>query len=257
VTAESPSPTAHIAVCSQCGGENSLQTGRRFLRCAFCDATLHVDRGGVVAHFSLGRRLTREEARGALRRWMAGNDTVKNLDTKSQLGEITPVSFPMWLFRARVDGREEVVVEPAAATPVPQLADLQIPAGELGPFVAEGPEVQEIDATVALETGLGWIEQRGISDVYESALVQVPLWNAVYTFDGREYRALVDASTGAVLAAVFPEKAESPYIAVAALGLILFGLEGFLISNVLVKLMVYLATAVPIGLLAFWVARKV
>ena len=54
-----------------------------------------------------------------------------------------------------------------------------------------------------------------------------------------------------------PEKAESPYFLVAALGLILFGVEGLLISNLVAKFVAYAITAVPLTLLAYWVARKV
>jgi hypothetical protein len=38
---------------------------------------------------------------------------------------------------------------------------------------------------------------------------------------------------------------------------VLFTVEGFLISNPLLKLAAYGATAVPLVLLAWWVARKV
>ena len=59
------------------------------------------------------------------------------------------------------------------------------------------------------------------------------------------------------MSAVYPEKAESPFYLVAGLGLVLFGLEGLLISNLFYKLMAYAVTAVPLTLLAYWVARKV
>ena len=64
-------------------------------------------------------------------------------------------------------------------------------------------------------------------------------------------------ATGAVMAAVYPEKAESPFYLVAGLGLLLFGLEGLLIGNLFYKLIAYTLTAVPLTLLAYWVARKV
>ena len=71
------------------------------------------------------------------------------------------------------------------------------------------------------------------------------------------YRALVEGSTGTVLAGVYPEKAESPYVLIAVLGLLLFGIEGLAISNLVVKLLAYAVTAIPLTLIAFWVARKV
>jgi hypothetical protein len=59
------------------------------------------------------------------------------------------------------------------------------------------------------------------------------------------------------MAAVFPEKAESPYFLVAALGILLFTIEGLAISNPAAKFVTYLITAIPLLLLAYWVARKI
>ena len=249
--------SANTIACTQCGGENELASGRRLFRCQYCDATLFVDRGGVVNHYRLPPLLGADEARAALRRWMAGNETVKDLDKKSSIGAVRAVSFPMWLFRVRRGGREEAYVEPAAPTPIPQIADLQVPAGKLEPYSGEAGEVEALDATIPLETARGWLEQRGVGEPEETALVQVPLWRCSYSFDGGGYEALVDGSTGAVMASVYPEKSESPYVLVAVLGLILFTLEGFVITNPVLKLLVFGITAVPLLLLAWWVTRKV
>ncbi len=85
----------------------------------------------------------------------------------------------------------------------------------------------------------------------------MPLWRCSYSFKGADYEALVDGSTGAVMASVYPEKAESPYVGVAVVGLILFTLEGFAITNPVIKLLVFGITAVPLLFLAWWVTRKV
>ena len=252
-----PSPGSSTVACTQCGGETPLPSGRRLVRCEYCDATLFVDRAGVVNHYRLPPLLSADEARAALRRWMAGNDTVKDLDKKSTIGTLAAVSFPMWLFRVRRGGREEAYVEPAAPTPIPQLADLEVPAGELEPYSPESGEIEAVDATIPLETARGWLDQRGVGEPEETALVQVPLWRCGYSFKGSEYEALVDGSTGAVMASIYPEKAESPYVLVAVLGLLLFTIEGFAISNPVIKFFVFGITAVPLLLLAWWVTRRV
>ena len=120
--------------CPQCAGENSLRSGERLLACSFCGAALFVDRAGVVGRYWLPRLLDEEKARAALKRWMAGNDTVKDLDRKSSIESVEPVSFPVWMFRSRQAGGETAYVEPAAPTPIPQLADLKVPAGQLRPL---------------------------------------------------------------------------------------------------------------------------
>jgi hypothetical protein len=243
--------------CPRCGGKNELSAGERVPVCTFCDTTLFIDRSGVVGHFLVPRLLDRERAVEALNRWMSGNETVKNLDRKSALAGIEPVTFPMWLFRCRREGAETVIIEPAAPTPIPQLVDLELPPGKLEPFEAADSAVRAVPATVPLETARSWIADRGLDDVFESALVEVPLWEARYTYEGREYQALVDGATGSVIASVFPEKAESPYVLVALAGIVLFGIEGLVISNLFVKLVAYALTAIPLALLAYWVTRRV
>jgi hypothetical protein len=242
--------------CPKCGGENVLSSGTRVLRCTFCDAALFIDRGGAVQHYLLPRLVTLEDAAAALRRWMAGNETVKDLDRKAALGVPEPISFPMWFFRFDAGGHEETLVEPAAPTPVPQLADLRVPAGQLVPYVPE-PEVSATEATVPLETARGWLVQRGTAEPNESALVHLPLWRCEYAYGGRTWSALVDGSTGAVVASVFPAKSESPYRAVAAVGLVLFVIEGLAIGNIFWKLVAYAVTAIPLLGLSYAVTRKV
>jgi len=253
--------------CPQCGGENELPSGVRLIACAFCGAALFVDRSGLVSHYRLPRLLDREQAERALRRWMAGNETVKDLDAKAELVALEAVSFPVWMFRRRAAGGESVVAEPAAPTPEPKMADLDVPAGRLEPYRSAEEGVETIAATVPLETARGWLSgalgaARGGSgesaggQVLENALVHVPLWRAAYRFGGASWSALVEASTGRVLASVFPAKKEAPFWLVAGLGLVLFGVEGILIVDLVYKALAYLVTAVPLAMLAWWVTSR-
>jgi hypothetical protein len=253
-----PEPAASSLACPQCGGTVPVGSGDRIAICGFCGKALYIDRGLVVSHYWLRRILDAEGATAALRRWMAGNETVKDLDRRSEIEALDPVSFPLWLFRRQVGGGGEAVVEPAAPIPIPQIADLQIPAGQLlGADPAAGEAIERVEPTVPLETARGWLDQRGDGAISESSLVRVPLWRARYRFAGSSYLALVDGSTGQVLASVFPEKKESPYVLVAILGLVLFGIEGFAITHPIAKLVAYAVSAVPLGALAWWVSRRV
>ena len=151
------------------------------------------------------------------------------------------------------------------------MADLEVPADKLEPFRADAAEaegaaeaaaaadgVQRVEATVPLETARGWLAQAGgDAEITETALVHVPFWRATYAFGGREYGALVEGSTGVVLASVYPEKSDSPYWLVAGLGLLAFGAEGILIVDLFWKLAAYAVTAVPLLGLAWWVTRRV
>lgn len=252
-----PEENGSAVLCSQCGGKNEVPTGQRFVTCVFCDSTLFVDRAQVVFHYRLPPLLAAEEATAALRRWMAGNDTVKDLDRKAKIEDLEAISFPVWLFRTAESGAERVYIEPAAPTPIPQVAELSIPAGRLEPYRPEDDDMRVIEAQVPLETAVGWLEQRQVGAIHETALVRVPFWKCRYQFEGKTFHAAVDASTGEVLAGVYPEKAESPFVLVAVLGLILFGIEGLAIGNLFAKFVAYAITAIPLTLLAYWVARKV
>lgn len=248
--------------CPQCGGENELPSGARLITCQFCDAALFVDRSGLVSHYRLPRRLDRDEAGAALRRWMAGNDTVKDLDKKVTGVSLAPLSFPVWMFRLRSPGGEVVMAQPAAATPEPAMADLQVPAGRLEIWRGAEEGVEAVAASVPLDTARGWLDQHAGGEargghVTETALVEIPFWRASYDHGGRTYRALVEASTGTVLASLFPEKSESPYVLVAGLGLLLFGAEGLLISDLFLRALAYAVTSVPLLGLAWWVTRRV
>jgi hypothetical protein len=253
----SPEPDASSTLtCPQCGGANPLPAGQRLVVCAFCDATLFVDRSGLVSHYLLPRLLDAAAAQAALKRWMAGNDTVKGLEERAAVEEVAAVSFPMWLFRLGDPGNEEVVVEPAAPTPIPHLADLAVPAGKLEPYRPEGGDVEETAAAVPLTTARAWLGTSA-EKVRETDLVQVPLWRCRYRYGDASYIALVEGSTGAVFASVFPHKAESPYYLTAGVGLVLFVIEGLAIANPILKLLAYAVTGVPLALVAYWVTRSV
>lgn len=249
-------------VCPQCGGDNQVPSGERLLTCSWCEATLFVDRSGAVSHYRVARLQGRDEAERNLRRWMAGNDTVKDLDEHARVESMTPVLFPVWMFRLRSGDGDTVRVEPAAPTPIAQLAELQVPAGKLEPFdgVGDGSDDDQetaaglVAATVPLATARQWLP--GGAEVVETALVHLPLWRVTYSYEGQSYTAMVEAATGKVLAAVFPAKAETPFVLVAVLALVLFGIEGFIPSYFLV-LVAYLVTAVPLLGLAYWVTRTV
>jgi hypothetical protein len=243
--------------CPQCGAGTPLPESGRLLRCAYCNATLWVDRSQVVSHYRVDVLLDREQAVSALRRWMAGNDTVKHLDRQAAVQDASLVWFPLWLFRTEAPDGEQVLVEPAAATPIPQLADLELPAGKLEPYRKPPDDGEVVPASVPLATARDWLAQRDAGEERSTALVHVPFWRCRYRFGDASFQAMVEASTGTVLAAVYPHKADSPYYVTAAVGALIFLFEGLAVSNPLWKMVVYAITAVPLTLAAWTVARRV
>jgi len=199
--------------CTQCGAELHPDEGQRFVTCANCRSTVYLDKARVVFHYALAPTVDVNKARGLLAQWMAGNDTVKDLDKKSQITSQTFEYFPLWYFKRKTGGKEEILLEPAAATSVSELRKLQLPAGDLQKYDAS-LDSQAHAPSVPLETAQGWLAGRGIAaqQLVESALVHVPLYTFKYTFNNKTFTALVEAATGKVFANVFPAKAEAPYL---------------------------------------------
>lgn len=198
--------------CAQCGGELHPDEDQIFITCPYCGATVYLDKSQVVFHWSLAPTLEEKQAEAALRRWMSGSQTVKDLDKKAQIISKSFQYFPLWYFKWQSNGSEEIALRPAAATSITELSHLSLPAGDLQRYdpaldpMAENP-------TVPLEAARQWLQQsRAGIDVRESALVHVPIYLFKYAYAGKTFTAVVEAATGSVLANLFPAKAEAPYL---------------------------------------------
>ena len=217
-----PSTEVH---CAQCSGVLHPEAGQVFLTCPYCASAVYVDKSQVVFHFSLGCTVTPEAAAANLRRWMAGNQTVKDLDRKARVVGSTFQYFPVWYCKARANGRESVYLEPAAATSVSELKALAIAAGDLQKY---DPmlDAQAVAPTVPFSAMVQWLDNRSVrrEQLAEASLVHLPIYLFKYEFGGQTYTALVEGSSGKVLANLFPPKAETPYLAVA-----IFATLGFLL----------------------------
>ena len=203
--------------CPQCNGLLQPDEGQLFLTCPYCGSAVFLDKSRVVFHWLLRPTVDEAGARAALRRWMAGNETVKDLDVKSRVTSAGFAFFPLWLLRFGRGGGETIHLEPAAATSVTELKRLKLPAGDLVRY-EPAFDAQAVPPTVPLQYMLSWLEVTGVeqSRIGEISLVHVPLFTFHYDFAGQRYLALVDAASGSVFANIFPAKAEAPYRTIAA-----------------------------------------
>lgn len=261
-------PAAHLT-CTQCGGELHPDEGQLFVTCPFCSSTVYLDKSRVVFHWSLAPTLNPEQAMAALRRWMSGSQTVKDLDKKSQVTGQSFSYFPLWYFKWRNPTGEQIALEAATATSITELRTLNLPAGDLQRYDA-ALDAQAETPTVPLETALDWLSQRFPEvEVRESALVHIPVYQFKYEFNKRTYTAVVEAATGKVLANIYPSKSESPYLlagiitALVYLCLALtpvagsaFGDSGFTVT-LLVAVGIGLVAAPFLIAFAAWVASKI
>lgn len=262
---------ANVFRCPQCSGELHPDEGQVFLVCPYCGSAVHADKSRLVFHWYLAPTLDEAQARAALARWMAGNETVKDLDRKAQVSPVTFSYFPLWYVRKADNGREEILLEPAAATSVTELKRLRLPAGDLRKYDSS-LDPQAAAPSVPFDTLVSWLEGRGVKRemVAEAALVHLPLYTFKYNFNGRPYTAIVEGATGSVLANLYPAKAEAPYLAAAAAagltylclatapaaGYLAAGAEG-LGAGLLVCAGLGLAAAPFLFAFAAWVAAKV
>jgi hypothetical protein len=115
-----------------------------------------------------------------------------------------------------------------------------------------------VDPEVPLDTAKQWlIAKHGEVSIRRTVLYHLPLYRTSYSWRGTTYRAAVDGISGKVFPADFPAKAEAPYVLVAVLALLVFGIEGLLIQNVVFKAAAYLVSALPILGIAWLTSRKV
>ena len=203
-----------IISCTQCGGELHPDEGQMFLTCPYCSSTVYLDKSRVVFHWFVAPTLNEAQARGALARWMASNETVKDLDEKSQVTGVAFEYFPLWYFKRRQpNGQEQVLLTPAAATAVTELSHLNLPAGDLRRYNND-LDSQSHAPSVPLTAAMDWLGQQGVAkgQVTEQSLVHVPLYTFKYNYRNAAYTAVVEGATGSVLANIYPAKAEAPYL---------------------------------------------
>ena len=84
----SDSPVTTQMQCQQCGAVLPVETGTQFVTCAYCGTTNYVDKTRAVFHYAVRVTVRESDALSALRRWMAGNATVKDLDKKANIAPL-------------------------------------------------------------------------------------------------------------------------------------------------------------------------
>jgi hypothetical protein len=245
--------------CTQCGASINLEEGSRFLTCPFCGSALYVDKTRIVFHFVITPIITTEEAQGKLRRWMAGNETVKDLDVHAVIQGQELTYFPMWRFVVHQDSGEREYNEPATSFSIPEIKTIPLSGGDLKFFSPQ--EFRDIplkEPDVLLESAVHWVEGRGVKrdQIRETNLIHLPFYTFKYEFKGKQYQAIVDGTSGRVLAAIFPAKDEIPFIGIAVASAIAFFVEGLIAPGFGIRVLLYLATALPLGLLSYTVVRK-
>lgn len=264
----SPSPTEIL--CQQCTAVLPVEQGALLAICDYCGTSNAVDKSQAVLHYVVRDTLRETDAAAALRRWMGGNETVKNLDTKAVIKPPAFQLWPLWLVRANLKGTEKVFLKPAAPVSVLDMMRVTIPASDLEPYHGSA---SALEPTVPLNAVKKWLEaDQNISEamIKEISLVHLPVFVFAYAFAGRSYTAVVEAAAGRVFADVFPSKQEVPYRAVGGIGCLLyfcaalvpaiaFADSGFLGlgAGMVIYVIVAAVMAVPVFAIASYISAKI
>jgi len=247
--------------CTQCGAAVKIPEGELFVQCSYCNSALYLDKSRIVFHYLIEPTLKPDEALQNLKRWMAGNQTPKGLDEEAEVTKNELFFFPLWRFvtQAAKPESESVLVQPAAPTVVAEIREISLPAGKLKFYTEEAAKGQNFIApTILLSSAIEWLKSSEISsgDLKETSLVHIPVYHFFYLYKGVQYSAVADASTGKVVANVFPAKSETPFLATGIIAALLFFIEGLLIPGLPVKLLVYALSSIPLLAVASLIARN-
>jgi hypothetical protein len=153
---------------------------------------------------------------------------------------------------------------------VRELKQLPLPPGDLIKYDSElDAQTRMPDVSLAAVTQRLAATGMAEGDVHERALVHVPLYTFKYTLGKETYTALVDGAAGRVFAGLYPTKWEAPYLALAGVSALLYFLISWIPAisfmggaaalggAVAVYAVLAVVLAVPIFLIALWIAAKV
>lgn len=266
------SEVAVEVTCRQCGSALAVEHGSQFVSCEFCGTTIFVDKAGAVFHYALRVTVSEDEALSTLRRWMAGDETVKNLDKKAQIEQPVFEYFPMWMVKVLQGEQERVFLGPAAALSVSELERLTVPAADLQPYDPR-LDASAVPPSVPYEAMQRWLvadHRIRPEDMREVSLIHVPIYTCKYGFAGRRYTAIVDAAASKVYANIYPSKWEAPYqtigkaafaayfcAALIPLASMLLGGDAGLVTGLGIYGLVAFGLAIPILVAAMVVSAKV
>lgn len=241
--------------CPKCAAPVTFDAGTKFVKCSYCSSQVYIDRTGAGFYYAVPFMVDEANAVGTFRRWAAGSTRAKDLDKLAQIAGVKKKYFPVYHFKRDVNGKEQVFVEPAGSTTLPGLHNLKVPAGDLKIFDAtfdvSGAEMIKPDIEM-----LSYLNSLP-GKPKEQALVFFPIWKVDYVFAQKRYEVIVDASSGEVFAAEFPQRSSNAYMAVAGLGFVAFVAEGLLAGTSMIAALALMGlTVVGVFAVALYVARR-
>lgn len=241
--------------CPKCAAPVTIDTGVKFVKCTYCSSQIYLDRSGAGFYYALPFMVAEANSMATFRRWAAGSTKAKDLDKLAQIAGVKKRYFPVYMFKRDINGKEQVLVEPAGSTTLPGLHNLKVPAGDLKIFDANfdlgGAELIKPDIEM-----LSYMSKLP-GQPKEQALVYFPIWEIEYVFNQKKYSVVVDASSGEIFSSEFPTRSSAAYVVVAMVGFFAFVGEGVVaVESLAIGVGLMAATLVGVFALALYVARR-
>jgi hypothetical protein len=265
--------TSSTIICPQCAAENQLQADEKFIECSFCGSVIYIDKSKIVSHYVVTSTFKQQEAEGNLRRWMAGNFQVKDLDKLARITNVEFYYFPMWYFKVNLPTGEKIYLQPGTSTAITEIKKMNIPAGNLKLYSKKEFNEQEfMQADVLIDSAKSWLQQSGVDLNYigETSLVHIPFYKFTYDYNGKQYTCLVEASSGMVYANLWPAKSEAPFrwmFGVSIAVYLLISIIAIVIGSVsktshiaafeIIRFIGYIVVTIPLIFIAYLIAKKV
>src|SRR5437667_6302994 len=172
--------------CTQCGGSVPIAEGALFVTCPFCSSALYLDKSKTVFHFVISPTINDQEAQGKLRRWMAGNETVKDLDVHAVVSAQELIYFPMWRFVVQEGKDQNEYRELAAAFAISEIKEIPLSGGDLKFFSPQEFSNKPLRAPeILLDSALQWLHNQknvALENVRETNLIHLPFFLFKYQY---------------------------------------------------------------------------
>ncbi len=225
------------------------------MRCGFCESQIYIDKSGAGFFYVLPFQMDRDGAQGVFRRWTAGSDKAKDLESTARVAALTASFFPVFMFRRDVSGRENVFVQPAKSTTLPGLHNLKVPPGDLKVF-DQKYEFGDVELEQPNIEMMAYMD-RMPGEAKEQALVYFPIYTVEYDYEGGRYQVTIDGSSGEVFASSWPPRKAAGYYAVGIGGFIACAVAGGLMGVNPVMGAVLLLVMIPaVGAGGYYVAKN-
>ena len=200
-------------------------------------------------------QLDNDAANGVFRRWSAGSDKAKDLESTARVSGISASFFPVFMFRRDNQGRENVFVEPAKSTTLPGLHSLKVPPGDLKVFDQKydfgGVELEQPNIEM-----MAYMD-RMPGEAKEQALVYFPIYTVTYDYEGSRYQVTIDGSSGEVFSTTWPPRKAAGYYAIGIGGFVACAVGGGMLGVNPVMGGVILALMIPAVFAGgYWIAKN-